>query len=50
MALDAAGWLAPAALAVAETAARERVPPPAGFALLDERVYGAARLTFFRKL
>jgi 16S rRNA (guanine966-N2)-methyltransferase len=48
-ALDAAGWLAPAALAVAETAARERTPPPIGFALLDERVYGAARLTFFRR-
>jgi 16S rRNA (guanine966-N2)-methyltransferase len=49
-ALDKAGWLAPEALAVIETAARERTPPPAGFTPLDERVYGAARLTFFRKV
>jgi 16S rRNA (guanine966-N2)-methyltransferase len=48
-ALDTAGWLAPAALVVVETAARERTPPPEGFMLVDERVYGAARLTFFRK-
>jgi len=48
-ALDRAGWLAPAALVIIETAARERTSPPEGFTLLDERVYGAARLTFFRK-
>jgi 16S rRNA (guanine966-N2)-methyltransferase len=46
-ALAAAGWLAPSALAVIEIAARERLPPAAGFTLLDERVYGAARLVFF---
>jgi 16S rRNA (guanine966-N2)-methyltransferase len=50
VALDAAGWLRPEGLAVVETAARERTPPPTGFTLLDERVYGAARLTFFRKM
>ena len=48
-ALAAAGWLAPEALAVVETAAREKMPPPAGFTLLDERRYGAARLTFLRR-
>ena len=48
-ALDAAGWLAPEALAVVELAAREELAPPAGFFLLDERVYGAARLAFLRR-
>ena len=48
-ALDAAGWLTPDALAVVELAARERLAPPAGFSLLDERVYGAARLLFLRR-
>ena len=48
-ALAAAGWLAPAALVVIEVAAREELPPSAGFTLLDERVYGAARLVFLRR-
>ena len=48
-ALDRAGWLAPDALAIIELGAREELPPPAGFALLDERVYGAARLVFLRR-
>ena len=47
-ALAAAGWLAPDALAVVELAAREHFTPPAGFTLLEERVYGAARLVFLR--
>ena len=47
-ALDAAGWFAPQALAVVELAAREELLPPRGFTLLDERVYGAARLVFLR--
>jgi 16S rRNA (guanine966-N2)-methyltransferase len=47
-ALAAAGWLAPDALAVVEVAAREELPTPAGFAVIDERVYGAARLVFLR--
>lgn len=47
-ALTAAGWIAPEALVVIETAAREEIPPPAGFTLLDERRYGAARLLFLR--
>ena len=45
-ALAAAGWLAPDALAVVELAAREHFTLPAGFTLLEERVYGAARLVF----
>lgn len=48
-ALDAAGWFAPEGLAVIETAAREELAAPAGFSLLDERVYGAARLVFLRR-
>lgn len=49
LALDAAGWFAPDALVAVETAAREKTPPPLGFTLLDERRYGAARLTFLRR-
>jgi len=48
-ALDRAGWFAPRALAIIELRAREELPPLAGFALLDERVYGAARLVFLRR-
>ena len=48
-ALEAAGWLTPAALAVVELAAREELVPPAGFILLHERVYGAGRLAFLRR-
>jgi 16S rRNA (guanine966-N2)-methyltransferase len=47
-ALAGAGWLMPEALAVVEVAAREELPMPPGFAALDERVYGAARLVFLR--
>jgi 16S rRNA (guanine966-N2)-methyltransferase len=48
-ALDAAGWLAPESLAVVELAAREELVPPIRFFLVDERVYGAARLVFLRR-
>jgi len=48
-ALDASGWLMPGALAILELGAREELAPPAGFILLDERVYGAARLVFLRR-
>jgi 16S rRNA (guanine966-N2)-methyltransferase len=48
-ALAEAGWLAAGALAVVELGAREELVPPAGFALVDERVYGAARLVFLRR-
>src|SRR5712691_1735459 len=48
-ALAAAGWLTPDALIVVEIAAREEFPLPAGFTLIDERVYGAARLVFLHR-
>jgi 16S rRNA (guanine966-N2)-methyltransferase len=48
-ALAAAGWLTPDALVVIEVASREELPAPAGFIILDERVYGAARLVFLRR-
>jgi 16S rRNA (guanine966-N2)-methyltransferase len=47
-ALAGAGWLAPGALAVVELAAKQDFKPPTGFAQLDERRYGAARLVFLR--
>jgi len=47
--LDAAGWLAPDALAVIEISAREEFVPPAGCTVIDQRVYGAARLLFLRR-
>jgi 16S rRNA (guanine966-N2)-methyltransferase len=49
IALEAAGWLTPDAFAVVELAASEHQAPPAGFSLVDERVYGAARLLFLRR-
>ncbi len=45
-ALLASGWVAPAALAVAEVAAAE--PAPTGLPLLAERLHGAARLCVWR--
>ena len=48
-ALAAAGWLTPDALIVIEVAAREDLPPVTGFILIDQRVYGAARLVFLRR-
>jgi 16S rRNA (guanine966-N2)-methyltransferase len=49
-ALAAAGWLQQRALAVVEVAAREDFAQPSGFSLLDERVYGAARLIFLSRV
>jgi 16S rRNA (guanine966-N2)-methyltransferase len=48
-ALAAAGWLTLDALVAIEVGAREELPPPAGFSIMDERVYGAARLVFLRR-
>jgi 16S rRNA (guanine966-N2)-methyltransferase len=48
-ALATAGWLTADALAIVEVAAREELPLPAGFSIMDERVYGAARLVFLRR-
>jgi 16S rRNA (guanine966-N2)-methyltransferase len=45
-ALAAAGWLAPGALCIVETEAREKFVPPFGFTIVDDRRYGRAKLTF----
>ena len=42
------GWLAAGALAVAETAARESLAPPARFTLVKERRYGDTRIAILR--
>lgn len=44
----ARGWMAPGALVVLEVAARERFHEPPGARILDQRVYGAARVIFLR--
>lgn len=49
-ALDAAGWFAPEATIVVETSPRDELILPHGFELLDERRYGAARISFLRRL
>jgi 16S rRNA (guanine966-N2)-methyltransferase len=48
-ALTGMGWLAPRALAVVELAASDPFAAPAGFSIIDERKYGAARLIFLRR-
>jgi 16S rRNA (guanine966-N2)-methyltransferase len=48
-ALAQMGWLTAGALAVVELAAKEPFSPPEGFAMIDERRYGAARLVFLRR-
>jgi 16S rRNA (guanine966-N2)-methyltransferase len=45
-ALAAAHWLTQDALVVVEIGAREPFIAPEGFAAIDERIYGAARLIF----
>ena len=47
-ALAAGGWLAPDALVIVELPARGPFAAPEGFALLEERRYGAGRLVFLR--
>ncbi|MSO74918.1 MAG: 16S rRNA (guanine(966)-N(2))-methyltransferase RsmD [Alphaproteobacteria bacterium] len=47
-ALAALGWLKPGVLCVLELGRRDDVTPPAGFILLDERSYGAARMVFLQ--
>jgi len=47
-ALALAGWIAPGAICVVEMGAKESFEAPAGFILLDERRYGAARLVILR--
>lgn len=40
------GWLKQGAIAVVEVAAREPFAPPPRYAIIDERIYGAARVIF----
>jgi 16S rRNA (guanine966-N2)-methyltransferase len=44
----AEGWLAPGARIIVELAAAEDLSPPEGYALEQERRYGAARFVFLR--
>lgn len=46
--LASGGWIAPEALAVLECAADEH-PVAVGYATLDERLYGAAKVLFLRQ-
>ena len=48
-ALDRRDWIAPEAVAVVESAARDAFDPPEGFTLVDERRYGKAKIRFLRK-
>jgi 16S rRNA (guanine966-N2)-methyltransferase len=48
-ALTRQGWLAEGALAVIEAAAKEKLPAPAGFTLMDRRRYGKAELLFLKQ-
>jgi 16S rRNA (guanine966-N2)-methyltransferase len=48
-ALASAGWIAEDALVIVEVAAKQAFAVPAGFAVLEERKYGAARLVFARR-
>ena len=43
------GWIAAGAIVVAEIGARENIDPPAGYALLDDRTYGAARVLILER-
>lgn len=46
--LAAGDWLSPGALAVAETSSDEALPQANGWEMLDDRVYGAARISFLK--
>ena len=43
-------WITPQALAVAETSSDEEAPVAPGWEKLDERLYGAARVTFLKQV
>lgn len=48
VALARQGWLANGAICVVETAATEDAPVPAGFTEIDQRKYGAAKVTMLK--
>lgn len=43
------GWIAPGAVAVVEIGKAEALAAPPGYTVLDERTYGAAKVTFVRR-
>ena len=49
LALDRAGWIAPDALILAETAKKEALPIPEGFSILFSRSYGDTALHFIAR-
>jgi 16S rRNA (guanine966-N2)-methyltransferase len=49
VALDASGWFAPGAVAAVELSADENFPPVAGFAAIDQRVYGKSKFAMLIK-
>jgi 16S rRNA G966 N2-methylase RsmD len=46
--LIAGAWLSPSAVVVLEEAENAEVPDVAGLTLVDNRVYGAARVRIYR--
>jgi 16S rRNA (guanine966-N2)-methyltransferase len=48
-ALAAGGWISVGAICVAEIAVKEALASPEGFARVDERRYGKARIVFLRR-
>ena len=48
-ALAEAGWLAAGAIVTVELAHNEDIAPPAGFAAIDERRYGAAKIVILKR-
>lgn len=49
VALAARGWIGPGAISVVEMGAKEAFKAPDGFATLDDRRYGAARVLFLER-
>ena len=49
-ALAAGGWLAEGAVAVVERGWRDAAEAPEGYEALDDREWGAARVSFLRRL
>lgn len=48
-ALAAAGWMTPGCIVTVECAHNEDLPPPPGFAAIDERRYGAAKIVILKR-
>ena len=48
-ALAEAGWMTTGCIVTVECAHNEDLPPPPGFAAIDERRYGAAKIVIFKR-